>query len=93
VVVGYQKGYAYNDWTYAQGRTILRIYQMDPTIELTQRGNENGDILPEVLILDEVLNNVDFRYTGFKNHNPVMINDMCVYYYKVSNHYHGSRDT
>ena len=41
------------------------------------------------MILDEVLNNVDFRYTGYKNHNPVMINDCCVYYYKVSNHYHG----
>jgi hypothetical protein len=65
---------------------------MDPSIKKSDRGNLEGHILPEVLILDEVLNNVDFEYTGFKNHNPILINDMTVYYYKVSNHYHGTPD-
>lgn len=37
VVIGYQKGYKFNDWTWSQGRSILRIYQMDPQIEKKDR--------------------------------------------------------
>jgi hypothetical protein len=41
---------------------------MDPT-----KPNKDGNVLPETLIVDEVLNNVDYQIVGFKNYNPIMI--------------------
>mgnify|MGYP006091256141 CR=1 FL=1 len=91
VVTGYQKGYKFNEWTHAQGRSVLRIYKMDPDIKKSKRGNDEGWVLPEILILDEVLNNIAFKYSPFKNYNPILIHNMNIYFYKISNHFHGGK--
>jgi hypothetical protein len=77
ILVGYQKGYMFNDGTFAQGRTVLRIYMMNPS-----EPNENGDVLPDKLILDEPLNNINFKYNYFKNYTPVLKHLNSVYYFK-----------
>jgi len=65
---------------------------MDPSIPQEKRLNEKGYILPEKIIVEEVLNNLDFKYSPYKNHNPILVHKDCIYYYKVNNHYH-SPDT
>jgi hypothetical protein len=66
---------------------------MDPNVKKEKRGNSHGWVLPEILIFDDVLNNTNFSYSYFKNYNPILIHNLNVYYYNVSNHWHGARTT
>ena len=67
ILAGYQQGYKFNDGTYAQGRTVIRIYKMDPA-----KKDEKGEVLPDELLLDRPLNNINFKYNYFKNYCPIL---------------------
>ena len=38
---------------------------------------------PDEIVLDQVLNNVDFDYTPYRNYNPILKNGKKIYYYTI----------
>ena len=40
---------------------------------------------PNILMIDEVLNNTSFQYTNYKNYNPILKHGKSIYYWKIKN--------
>jgi len=40
---------------------------------------------PNILMIDEVLNNTTFQYTNYKNYNPILKHGKSIYYWKIDN--------
>ena len=77
VITGFEKGMKMNDGFYAQGRCILRIYQL---IE-----DEGKD--PLKLIHDRVLTDFKYDYLNIKNTKPVAFNGTDIYYFVFKNNF------
>ena len=43
------------------------------------------DKLPNMILLNEVLNNQKFEYTNYKNYLPVYKKGLSIYYFKINN--------
>jgi len=75
VLTGYEKGVPFIDGSCAQGKQILRIYRMG-----------KGPLeRPNILMIDEVLNNTKFDYTNYRNYNPILKHGKSIYYWKIHN--------
>ena len=74
VLVGFEEGYKFNDGTSAQGKALLQVYKMNPKTNV-----------PDILILNEELNNITFDYCNFKNYCPYLKHQDNIFYFKIEN--------